>query len=84
MKIYLVTAEHFGVPGRIIKPFDSNAKARKEAASLVRLMLKDTPASAKLPTLAEDDDEFQAALEALENYHGAAHCYVEIAPLEVL
>lgn len=76
--IHLVTAEHFEVPGLIQKAFASRALADIEAADLVNIMMKD---SGWKPTAKPDAWEKQ--YDRLQDYHGAAHCYVEVTELPV-
>ena len=84
MKIHLVTAEHFSVPGLIAKAFLHEADAMAEAAEFVNVMLQDTR---KVTASGFDGtatpDQWGMHLELLQDYHGAAHCYVEITELDV-
>lgn len=73
MKIHLVTAEHFSVPGLITKAFMQEADAMAEAAELVNIMLKDDGQDPDA-----DSNQWGIHLELLQDTHGAAHCYVEI------
>lgn len=77
--IYIVQAEHFKVPGVVIHAHATLASATAEAVELVNIMLKDSGYKRRTsPTLWEND------VLALQDEHGAAHCYVEIieTPLE--
>jgi hypothetical protein len=79
--VYLVTAEHFNVPGFINQPFASKEGATAEAVNLINLMLKDTSAKRKpKPATAET---WESVLDWLQDYHGAQYCFVEIAATEV-
>jgi hypothetical protein len=73
-KVYVVEAEHFSVPGRALKLFTSRRDADIEAASMVNIMLGDQgwDQTAK-------PNSWSAEIEHLQEYHGAAHCYVEIS-----
>lgn len=73
MKIYLVTAEHQTTPGIIVKACADRSIAVREAITLINVMLKD---DGWRPV--ETESEMECALEALQNNHGAAHCYVTI------
>lgn len=76
MRIHIVTAEHFSVPGLILKAFATAEAANMEAAELVRIMRNDSPME-RAP-LSPTSENWPELLEALQDYHGAAHCYVEI------
>lgn len=80
MKIHLVTAEHYSNPGLIQKAFANAEAANAEAADLVNLMRKDTGWDCR--TMA-GPTSWEVFLLELQDYHGAAHCYVEITELEV-
>lgn len=79
MKIQLVIAEHFSVPGVIIKAFCSLADATNEAVDLTNVMLTD---HGDAPDA--DADNWQSRIERLQDYHGAAHCYVEIVETDLI
>lgn len=78
MKIYLVTAEHFSVPGLINKPFATMEGATAEAVALANIMLEDSSRAADATA-----DNWEARMLDLQDYHGAAHCFVEITPADL-
>lgn len=78
MKVYLVRAEHFSVPGLVVKVFQNLADARNECVELVNIMLEDN--SCRPDATGAD---WQHRLELLQSEHGAANCYVELDELEV-
>jgi len=78
MKIYLLEAEHFAVPGRIVKAFDAQSKADAEAAELVNVMLVESGY-----THGTNAERWQHHIERLQEEYGAQHCYVEISELDV-
>lgn len=79
MKIHILTAEHFNVPGLICQAHATAESAAIAAAEIVNIMLNDT----KWQPLAGPDN-WQAHVERLQDYHGAQHCYVEIRESEVI
>lgn len=80
MRIHIVTAEHFSAPGLILKAFATAEGANAEAAELVNIMLNDSPMNSATSATADD---WAGHIEALQDYHGAAHCYVEITETEL-
>lgn len=80
--VWIVTGEHFSVAGLILHTFDNEAAANNCAVHLVNLMLSDTAASVK-PEPATVDT-WQMVVEWLQEYHGAAHCFVEVRSEEVI
>jgi hypothetical protein len=78
MKIHLVSAEHFRVPGLRQMAFTTNRAAVSEAVGLVNTMLIDSGHQPLASPL-----QWEHHLERLQDEHGAAHCYVEITELEV-
>ncbi|MCL8382076.1 hypothetical protein [Xanthobacter aminoxidans] len=78
MIVHILTAEHFSVPGIIVKVFASMAGAEAEACALANIMLKD---AGEKPDA--DASTWQESVTFLQEVYGAAHCYVEIAPHEV-
>ncbi|KFL31724.1 hypothetical protein JP75_06525 [Devosia riboflavina] len=78
MQVVIVQAEHFSNPGRVLKAFRAHSDAIAEAVDLVNIMLKD---DGREPCTAED---WEDALEQLQDAHGAQYCYVDLVPLEVL
>lgn len=73
MRVYLVIAEHFSIPGLVVRVYESWADARNECVELVNIMLKD---SGGCPNATGAD--WERRLETLQDEHGAAHCYVEL------
>lgn len=73
MKVFLLTAEHFSTPGVVMDVYAKFDRAEDEAIKLVNIMLDDSdkPQDA-------DTSNWMAKVEALQDEHGAAHCYVEI------
>ena len=71
MKVYVLCAEHYSVPGIVLKLFDHEDKAKAECVELVNIMLDDS----RLPRA--DAANWEGCLAVLQDIHGAAHCYVE-------
>ena len=84
MNVYVTQGEHFSVPGCPLSVHATEALANAEAAKLVNLMLDDTRAAGlKVPRHATADN-WAHRLEWLQDYHGAAHCWVAVSgPLDV-
>lgn len=82
MKVFILSAEHFSVPGLVLQAHATKASAVAEAVELVKTMLKDCeyPHRFKAGITASN---WQDAIEWLQDVHGAAHCYVEIAETEL-
>ena len=78
MKIFILSAEHFHVPGLINKPFATMAGATVEAVELVNIMLKDSGAAPRATA-----DDWQKRVEWLQDKHGAQFCYVDILEHEL-
>jgi len=78
MKIHLLRAEHFSVPGIITKAFATSGAAEDAAMSLVNIMLKDNGQAQSA-----NASNWRSKVEALQDEHGAAHCYVEIEEVDV-
>lgn len=80
--IWLISAEHWYVPGFIQKAFTSRALADEEAADLVRIMQKDAemPADA---TAADWSTKFEEMKATLANQE-AGDCYVEVSELPLI
>jgi hypothetical protein len=79
MIIHIVTAEHFNVPGLVTEACADVRTAEAKAAELINLMLKD---SGRDPVATAET--WPASLEWLQDYHGAAHCYVDITERELI
>lgn len=80
--VYLLIAEHHTVAGRILEAHATADSANARAADLVRIMAGDSPAARHLDPVTRDN--WQAVLERLQDYHGAAHCFVEIEASEIV
>jgi hypothetical protein len=74
MKVYLMIAEHYSIPGIITRVCATRDKAIAEAMECVNIMLRD---SGRKPV--ETETEMDAAIERLQDEHGAAYCYAEIS-----
>lgn len=79
MKIYLVTAEHFHVPGLIQKAFATEALAVAEAVEITNIMLKDSDWQPLASPV-----QWRHHVERLQDKHGAQYCYVEISEIDVV
>ena len=79
MQVYLVTAEHYSVPGIIVRVAATKERAIWEALLAANIMLRDAGMAR-----VSDESSMNAALERLQDEKGAAHCYVEISMHEVL
>jgi hypothetical protein len=79
MKIQLVIPEHFSVPGVIIKAFVSLADATKECIELTNVMLSDHGGAADA-----NSETWQDRVAQLQDYHGAAHCYVDLIETDLI
>ncbi|HUD89960.1 hypothetical protein [Sphingobium sp.] len=75
--VWIVTAEHFRIPGIITSVHTSNAGAQIRALELVNQILSDTSSDMKPePATVEN---WLAVIDWLEDYHGAGHCYVDVS-----
>lgn len=80
MKVFVVQAEHFNVPGIITHVHVSYDGAFDDAAELTATIASDSPYIG-----AECDGmTWQVVIEKLQDAHGAAHCYVEIIETELI
>ena len=91
-KVWLVQAEHYHVPGLLSSVHSTAEKAQERAVELLQGIYND-----HVETHGNDWDDsdpyddsnltwgadFDRALARLQDYHGAAHCYVEITELEL-
>lgn len=75
MIVHVLQAEHFSVPGIVTKVFGTDAAAQIEAMALVNCMLNDSGRAQSA-----NASNWHSKLEELQEEHGAAHCYVDIAP----
>lgn len=78
-KVFVLTAEHFSVPGRIIKAFATLAGAEEEAVSLTNIMLNDDGRAQ-----AAHASNWRSKVEQIQEEHGAQFCYIEIDEQELL
>lgn len=79
MRVFILSAEHFEVPGLVLQAHASHASAVSEAVGLVNTMLTDSgwqPLASPI--------QWQHHVERLQDRHGAAHCYVEIDEKELV
>jgi hypothetical protein len=77
--VYLMIAEHYSIPGLIVRVCATRDRAVKEAIGCINMMLTDNDeASVKTET------EMLTAIERLQDEYGAAHCYAEISEHEVI
>jgi hypothetical protein len=79
MNVFVLSAEHFSVPGLILQAHATRASAEAEAVTLVNTMLTDSgwqPLASPI--------QWQHHVERLQDAHGAAHCYVEIDEKELV
>lgn len=79
MKIYLLTAEHFSVPGIITGAFVNEKDAIERAVWLTNTMLSDNGWQELASPV-----QWRHHIERLQDEHGAAHCYVEISEQDVI
>lgn len=77
-RVYVLTAEHFSVPGLITQVHASRESATKRAAELVNTMLADNGDEETATS-----SNWEEAIAKLQDEHGAAHCYVEIIERDV-
>lgn len=77
MKIFVLTAEHFEVAGLVLRTFATMDGAVSAAVEVCNQILSDTNDDADKPEPATAVT-WEAVNEWLQDYHGAAHCYVEI------
>jgi hypothetical protein len=90
MKIYLVEAEHFEIPGRILQAFGREADARRLANEQANLIIKEacgiieTPYK-PLPLDASGEDRaarLVECLDAMECYH-EGDAYANVIEIQV-
>lgn len=82
MKVYVITAEHFEVPGIRMKVCASQALAFAEAMSCINT-IRDDAGLQPVNSIASEDDIVKA-MELVQETYGAAHCYVDITECEVI
>lgn len=80
MKVFILSAEHFSVPGLILQAHATRESAVAEAIELTETMVGDSP---YLEWEAVTDSTWESIVERLQDAHGAAHCYVEIAETDL-
>lgn len=85
MKAYLMQAEHYNVPGIVVRICATRQLAVAEALACANIMLSDANQAhnARHP-LVDTEDAMTSAIEKLQEEHGAAHCYVEISEHDVI
>lgn len=95
MNIFILTAEHFSVPGLTIEAHANATCANASAALLVAKMANDHVAQrrasrkkqgsrARTPEpSAANAENWLALLEELQDWYGAAHCYVTITTVQL-
>lgn len=81
MKVFILSAEHFSVPGLILQAHATRESAVAEAIELTETMVGDTP---YVEWEAVTDSTWETIVGKLQDAHGAAHCYVEIAEADLL
>lgn len=74
MKVYIMSAEHFSVPGVVVKVCASRGLAVAEGIACTNIILKDCEGF----DLVSTEEQMDAAIERIQEIHGAAHCYVNI------
>ena len=83
-KIYLLHAEHFSVPGLVMQASRSRQTAINLAVELTNTMIADHNQSTGATMAPVTTEDWEGAIEQLQDYHGAAHCYVEIGEHDLL
>jgi hypothetical protein len=83
MKVYVLEAEHFDIPPRVVIVFATREAAISKAVDLLNIMLADTDAEDGGFPPSASIENWEEVNGALEDYHGAAHCYVWINEMEV-
>lgn len=78
--VYLLTAEHFSVPGTIEKVFLNHDNAVNEAIRLVQLLLDDT--SDFEPEESLTANTWQDIADDLENHH-VGDCFVNLREIDL-
>lgn len=79
MKTYLLQAEHFSNPGRILTAHATRESAEDEAVELVNIMLHDDGHGHRCGRANWSDK-----IAYLQDKHGAQYCYVEIDEKEIV
>lgn len=74
--VFVIIAEHFEVPGKIVGAHATQRGAIEQAVDCLNLMLADSPVGTAHPKATPDN--WEAVVNALQEYHGAQYCYVEI------
>lgn len=89
MNVYLMTAEHWNVPGVRISAHATLDGAIAEAVEAAAIMASDHNAAHTCGSAdkgyieAPTAETWPQVVEALQDYHGAAHLYVEVNSLQV-
>lgn len=76
MKIWLLTAEHFHIPGQVCRAFATRELAEAEAVDLVDTMWRDSGSETTA-------DNWEWRLATLQDEHGSDSCYVDLVELPV-
>jgi hypothetical protein len=84
MTIHLMTAEHYATPGLVVRVCATRVKAVAEALACVNIMLADMRKYSVDWPAVDTEAAMEAAIERLQDYHGAEHCYADISEHEVL
>lgn len=82
-KIYIVTAEHFSVPGVSTTAHTTRDSAVAKAVELTNLIRKDHYAIWDLQFDEVTADDWEEGLADPQEEHGEAHCYVEVLDREL-
>lgn len=79
MKVFIMQAEHFSVPGVVTRVCRSRDRAIIEAIACVNIMLAD-----KGERAVNTEEGFTSALNKLQEEYGAENCYADISEHEVI
>lgn len=80
VQTFVVHAEHFEIPGMVLKAFADLGDAEAEAMSTLDIMLKDASSDAGLPRSCTKANWRELA-KALSDYYRDVGCYVELHQL---
>ncbi len=79
MQVYVVEAEHYSVPGRILRIYRDEQAALDYAKELVVGMLSDYKCAHPESDAPDDAEDWPEVVAWLQDVYGAAHVYVEIS-----
>lgn len=82
IKVHVMTAEHFEVPGIRMKVCASQAHAFAEALSCVNDIRAD--AGLKPVKSITSDEDIEKAMAPVQDTYGAANCYVDITECDII